>query len=201
MSKLLSKKNTLNGKTQKKLKVLFTLIALGGKSDREIAKNLGISHTSLSRRKKKLEQEGYIKEYTPVPDLYKMGLGVIVLSFASTNDVVTPTQFKEAHEVAHIHPELLCLLEDRGMTGTHWFAVTAHRDYDDFIEFSRKVEKELSSLHQLPPLETHSFMFHTDKLFPKPFSYRNLGSIFQLTKPMHNVENNTRDKKVSPINA
>lgn len=202
MDRFLGKQNAQDGKVQKNLKVLFALMALGGKSDREIAKYLGISHTSLSRRKKKLEQEGYIKEYTPVPDFYKLGLGVVVLSFASTNSLVTPTQFRQAQEVAHNHPELLCLLDDRDMTGTHWFAVTAHKDYDDFICFSKVVEKELSILQQqLPPLQVHSFMFHTDKKSPKPFSYRNLGPIFQINKSKNLVQKNNADKKLESVKA
>ncbi len=201
MNRPLSKRNALERKEQENLKTLFTLMALSGNSDREIAKRLGISHTSLSRRKKKLEQEGYIKEYVPVPDFYKIGLEVVVLSLASTTDIVTPMQFSEADEVAHSHPELLCLLVDRGMTGTQWFAVTAHKDYDDFIKFSKMVDKELSLLHKLPSLEVHSFMFHTDKMWPKPFSYRNLGSIFQSAKPVNHIENNTFTKKITPVDA
>lgn len=40
------------------LRVLFALMAQSNKSDRAIAKVLGISNTLLSKRRRKLEQEG-----------------------------------------------------------------------------------------------------------------------------------------------
>ncbi len=165
------------------LKVLFTLLSLSNKSDRAIAKILGISNTSLSKRRRRLEKDGCIKEYTVIPDLHSMGLDVIVFYFSSTSDMLTPAQLKESRELALKHPEVLCLLEEQNLAGTSWFAVTIHKTYDGFVELSKKVQEDVLSLHPqsqiLPRYERHTLIFHTEKLFPKPFSFRNLELLFK----------------------
>lgn len=199
MNKFFSGKDTIDRKTQDKLRVLFALLALGGKSDRAISKILGVSNTTLSRRRRKLEQEGYIKEYTLIPNLHKMGLEVIVFSFSSTSEVVTPTQSKEAQELIRKYPEVLCVLEDQGLSGTNWVGITVHKNYDGFIELTQKVQKDLLALHPQPHIETHTMMFHTGRLFPKPFSLQNLEALFQPIKPPSRVGKKRSDKKIIPI--
>ncbi len=171
----MGKQNTRAKKDQENLKVLFALIALGGKSDREIAKILKMSNATLSRRKKKLEQEGYIREHTVIPDFHKMGLEFIVFSFAKTTDVITPAQVEEAQSLINKQPEVLCLLEERSLAGTNWVAVSVHKDYNSYLELSEKLQRESTFR---PNVETHSFMFYTGKKFPKTFSLRNLETLF-----------------------
>lgn len=172
----MSKQDTLDKKAQENLKALFALMSLGGKSDRAVAKTLGISNATLSRRKKKLEQEGYIKEYTVIPDFHKMGLDFIVFSFAKTSDVITPAQAKEAQELIQKQPEILCVFMEQSFAGTTWVVVSAHKTYNSYLELSDRMQKE--SMFR-PNVETNSFMFYTGKKFPKPFSLRNLESLFQ----------------------
>lgn len=183
MNKLLSDQDNYNRKIYDNFRILFALMALGGKSDRAISNILGINNTTLSRKRKKLEQEGYIKEYTLMPDLHKMGLEIIVFTFASTTDAIAPTQTKEVRELMQRHPEILCALEDQGLESTNWVIVTVHKNYDGFIELSKDVLKESMSLPQRPHVETHSLMFHTGKPFLKPFSFRNLEGLFKPIKP------------------
>lgn len=200
MSEFFSKQVKVDKRTEENFRVLFALMALGGKSDRTIAKILGISNTTLSRKRRKLEQEGYIKEYTIIPDLHKMSLDVIVFSFASTTDVVAPVQSKEAQELAHKHPEILCLIEDQGLEGTNWLAISVHKNYDGYLELCRNVQKELLFLHPRPQMEVRTLMFHTGKQFLKPFSLRNIESLFKLSKPV-NIKNGKYKTPIVPINA
>ncbi len=184
--KLKSKQDRAERNFEQNLKILFALMALSGKSDREIAKVLGISNTSLSRRRRNLEQKGYIKAYTVEPNLSKLGLGVIVVSFASTTDNLSQAQLKEAHVLAQKNPEILCLLENQGLEGTNWFAITVHKNYDAFIEFTQKIKDDISGMYQ-PHMERHAIMFYTDKLYPKPFSYKDLELLFPFaSSPGHN---------------
>ncbi len=179
MNKFLSTHDTLDRKALENLKVLFALMALGGKSDREIARILGISNTTLSRRRRKLEQDGYIKEYTIIPNLYKMGLDVIVFTFASTTEVITPEQTSKVRELMQRHPEVLCAIEDQGLESTNWVMISVHKNYDGFVELSKEVQKETLLLPQRPHVETRSVMFRTGNKFPRPFSLRSLNALFQ----------------------
>jgi DNA-binding Lrp family transcriptional regulator len=182
---LASKQDKLERNFQENLKILFTLMALSGKSDRAIAKILGISNTSLSRRRKNLEQKGYIKAYTIEPNLSKLGLGVVVFSFASTTDNLTQAQIEEVHKLIPKYPELLCLLEGQHLEGTNWFAATVHKDYNGFVEFSKKVKQEVTYYPPQPRIERHTIMFYTDKLYPKPFSFKNIESLFPFASSLN----------------
>ncbi len=172
----MSKQESQDKRKQEDLKVLFALMTLGSKSDRAIAKILGISNATLSRRKRKLEQEGYIKEYTIIPDLNKMGLDFIVFSFAKTNAVITPAQAKEAQDLILRQPEILTVMMEQSFAGTNWVVVSVHKNYDSYLELSDKMQKE--SMFR-PNVETHSFMFYTGKKSAKPFTLRNLEALFQ----------------------
>ncbi len=171
----MSKQTSLDKKNQENLKVLFALMTLGGKSDRAIAKFLGISNATLSRRKRKLEQDGFIKEYTIIPDLHKMGLDFIVFSFAKTSDVITSAQAKEAQDLILKQPEILTVFMEQSLGGTNWVVVSVHKNYDSYLELSDRMQKE--SMFR-PNVETHSFMFYTGKKSPKPFTLRNLEALF-----------------------
>lgn len=179
MSQFSKKQNTADRKAQDDLKTLFALISSGGKSDREIAKTLRISNSSLSRKRKKLEEEGYIKEYTLIPNFYKMGLKVIVFSSCSTSDVVPPENAKFIQDLMLNIPELLCLFEGHDVEGTNWFAVTVHRDYDEFVELYKNVMEECGALQHMPHVESKRLVFHTNRLLPKAFSLRQLEFLFQ----------------------
>jgi DNA-binding Lrp family transcriptional regulator len=51
------------------------------RSDRQLAKALGVSQPTVTRTIHKLENEGYIKEYTIVPDFQKLGYELMAFTF------------------------------------------------------------------------------------------------------------------------
>ncbi len=198
MNKIVSRQITLSGKENQNSKFTVDLLAQCGKTDREVAKVLGVNNSTLSKRRRKLEREGYIKEYTFLPDFHKLGLEVIVFSFSSTTEVVPEENSKLLRELAQNTPEMLCLFEDHDAAGTNWFAITVHKSYDDFVELSKKIQNELINLPRLPHIESKRLVFHTNKLGPKPFSLRNMEALFQPTQPItsskkrkHNTEKPT----------
>ena len=50
------------------LKLISELMKNSRRSDREVAKAIGISQPTVSRTISRLEKEGVIKEYTIIPD-------------------------------------------------------------------------------------------------------------------------------------
>lgn len=65
------------------LKILFELIRGARRSDRDIAKVIGVSQPTVTRGRTNLEKEGLVKEYTIIPDLTKMGYELLVFTFLS----------------------------------------------------------------------------------------------------------------------
>ncbi len=192
----MSKKEFFAKSEQMNLKILFALMKTGCRSDRVIAKNLGISNSTISRRKRKLEQEGYIKEYTAIPDFHKIGIEFIVFSFATTTDVITQKHFEEVKEVSRSHPEILCILQEQDAIGVNFVVISAHRSYDSYLELAKNAKKDFQS-H--PSIKMRHFIFHTSTQFPAPFSLRSLESLLlQPEKQLHTVDNKSVDGKITP---
>jgi DNA-binding Lrp family transcriptional regulator len=85
------------------LRLIAELMKNSRRSDRELAKVIGVSQPTISRTIKKLEKEGIIKEYTMIPDFSKLGyemmaitsLQVMERSQAGFNDIRRATMEAE----------------------------------------------------------------------------------------------------------
>ena len=63
------------------LKLISELMKNSRRSDRELAKAIGISQPTVSRLIKKLEKQGIVKEYTMIPDFSKLDYEIMALTF------------------------------------------------------------------------------------------------------------------------
>jgi len=68
----------------KMLKLISELIKNSRRSDREIAKTIGVSQPTVSRLIKKLEKERLL-DYTSTPDLRKLGFEILAFTFGNWN--------------------------------------------------------------------------------------------------------------------
>jgi len=66
------------------LRLVAELLKNSRRSDRELAKALGVSQPTVSRTMKKLEEQGVIKEYTIVPDFSKLGFQIMGVSLSNS---------------------------------------------------------------------------------------------------------------------
>jgi len=71
------------GKKETEFKIIRELVKGARRSDRELAKAVGVSQPTVSRFIKKLENQGLVKEYTIIPELRKMGYELLVFTFLS----------------------------------------------------------------------------------------------------------------------
>jgi len=58
---------------KKMTSLLLELLKDSKRSDREIAKVLGVSQPTITRMRQRLVKEGAIKEFTVIPDFVRMG--------------------------------------------------------------------------------------------------------------------------------
>ncbi|MGD8566162.1 MAG: winged helix-turn-helix transcriptional regulator [Candidatus Bathyarchaeota archaeon] len=63
------------------LTVISELMKNSRISDRELAKKIGKSQPTITRIRRRLEKEGYIREYSMLPDLSKLGYELMALTF------------------------------------------------------------------------------------------------------------------------
>ena len=81
------------------LKLIAELMKNSRRSDREIAKTLGVSQPTVTRLINKLEKEGYIKEYTAIPDFCKLGFRILALIFVKLKKTLSPAEADEARRI------------------------------------------------------------------------------------------------------
>ena len=128
-------------------KMLSQLIKNSRRSDRELAKAIGTSQPTATRIRSKLEKEGYIKEYTMVPDFRKIGYSILSLTFMKLDlktflPPIDVGKFKEMHYKTFSKNPDAILLFKRGL-GMKYDAVvlSLHQDYascDKFRTFIRQ---------------------------------------------------------------
>jgi DNA-binding Lrp family transcriptional regulator len=109
------------------------------RSDRELAKALQVSQTTISRTIKKLEQRSLIKEYTIIPDFTMLGFWLMTLTFISIKPTLNTQETEEAKRMAQERakksPGNIIMLE-RGMGLNHTeVMVSFHKDYSDYTQF------------------------------------------------------------------
>jgi len=68
------------------LSILIELMKGCRRSDRELAKVLNVSQPTVSRLRRKLEKEGYIKEYAAIPDFSKLGYEIMGVTLIKTSE-------------------------------------------------------------------------------------------------------------------
>jgi DNA-binding Lrp family transcriptional regulator len=63
-------------------KLISELMKNSRRSDRQLARAVGVSQPTVSRLIKKLEKQGYIREYTMIPDFAKLGYELMAITLA-----------------------------------------------------------------------------------------------------------------------
>lgn len=127
--------------------MLSELVKNSRRSDRELAKAIGTSQPTATRVRTKLEKEGYIKEYTAIPNLSKVGYTIMALNFLKMDMEVSKTQeqletFRKLHYDAITKDVHAVLLVKRGMgLGYDAVILSLHPDYSACDQF-RNILKE-----------------------------------------------------------
>ena len=127
-------------------KILAELIKNSKGSDRKLAKKIGVSQPTVTRRRARLEKE-VISSYTLVPKWVKLGFKLLVITFTNSRQARTSQEkLEETLETAKKwmmqHPNVLMCVASRGMN-MGGFMISIHRDYSAFDEFMRNHNLEL----------------------------------------------------------
>jgi Lrp/AsnC family leucine-responsive transcriptional regulator len=123
------------------LRLIRALITDSRKSDRELAKKIGVSQPTVSRIRERLEKGGYI-EYTGVPNLEKLGFEILAMTFANWKNQHYPdTRTSAAKKFIMNHPNLIFVSSGSGMSSDR-VAISVHKDYSDYSKFMSEVKSE-----------------------------------------------------------
>jgi len=129
-------------------KLLIELMKDSHRSDRKLAKALGVSQPTVTRRRALLERD-LIEGYTIIQKFGKLGFEIAAFTFLKSKLKQKTGQEKEKalenlNEWYMNQPNVLLVTEGRGM-GWDAVCVSLHKNYSDFAEFIKAQDAELSN--------------------------------------------------------
>jgi DNA-binding Lrp family transcriptional regulator len=136
------------------LKLISELMKNSRRSDRQLAKAIGVSQPTVSRTIKKLEKEGVFKEYTVIPDFCKLGYELAAITLGRVRD-----EFRKPEMLDKARREFIksfeekafeVILDERGRgMGYDGIIVSFHRNYSEYSDF-------MSWIQQMPFIDAAS---------------------------------------------
>jgi len=125
-------------KEEKLLKLLKELIRNSRRSDRELAKTLRVSQPTVTRNRKLAES--YVRSYTIVPDLRKIGYEILAVTFAKAKTYdkkQVETKLEVQKKWAMQHPNIVFASDGEGL-GKDAVILSLHKDYSKYADFMRE---------------------------------------------------------------
>ena len=130
-------------------KLLFELMKNSHRSDRQLAKALGVSQPTITRRRSMLEKN-YIDGYTVIPKFGKIGFELASFTFLKSKYNQNNGNGKEENvdklkSWFEKNPNVVLVQDGRGM-GWDIITISFHKSFSGYASFMRKQEEELSDL-------------------------------------------------------
>ena len=126
-------------------RLIAELMKNSRRSDRELAKIIGVSQPTVSRTIKRLEKEGFIKEYTLVPDFTKLGFAIMSLSFTKLKGPVSEEKLKEIRKQFRqtvLKEPISTIVAMSGMgCNADRVIIAFHENYSAYTQFIDKIRQ------------------------------------------------------------
>lgn len=155
-------------------KLLFELMRDSHRSDRQLAKTLGVSQPTITRRRSLLE-DNYLQGYTVIPKFSDIGFEIFALTFLrskvkSQKGKAKEESIKKLKDWFLKFPEVIGVSEGLGM-GWDAVCLSLHKDFTGYTDLRREIESELSDL----VMDCDSFIVNL-KIYTvfKPFHLKDL---------------------------
>jgi len=160
-------------KTMKR--VLCELLKDSSRSDRELAKQLGVSQPTVSRMRNRLVEEGLIKHFSVTPDFNALGFEIIAITnFASKqSDEIT----EKARKWTMSRPNVL-FAAGAEVKGRNAVMISLHKNYTDYHNFISEVKNEGRDIIS----DYDTMLVSLGGLVIKPFSLKYIAEILENSK-------------------
>jgi len=119
-------------------KLIAELMKNSRRSDRELSKVIGVSQPTISRMVKRLEAEGFIREYTMIPDFRKLGYELVALTFLKLKGSLSNEETQKARDTVKERikeSKFPIVMLERGMgLGYDGVLVSVYENYASYTE-------------------------------------------------------------------
>ena len=116
---------------QRMLKLLFELMKNAKRSDREIAKIIGVSQPTITRMRQRLEKTAIV-DYTVIPDWTELGFEIMAMTLVKAKGLPEATQ--NAKKWAMNNANVVFAAGGEGM-GMDYAILSFHNNYSDYSSF------------------------------------------------------------------
>jgi DNA-binding Lrp family transcriptional regulator len=128
------------------MRLIAELVKNSRRSDRELAKVLGISQPTVTRVRRRLEKEGYLREYTVIPDFNKVGFQLAAFILVKMKTNLSAGEVEKARQISmkdmiEKAPDEIVLFE-RGMgEGYEGIIISFHKDFSDYVKIIERIRE------------------------------------------------------------
>jgi len=127
------------------LRLISELMKNSRRNNRELAKAVGTSQPAVVRLMKRLEKEGYVSEYTMIPNFNQLGYEILALTFFVLKKELRVEEIEKARETSRENlknSSSEILMFERGMgLGYGAVVVSLHEDYASYVEFRKRARQ------------------------------------------------------------
>lgn len=152
-------------KNKRMTNILYELIKNSNRSDHELSKFIGISQPTVTRLRNQLEKEGYIKEYTIIPDFKKMGYSIMAI-FCIKYKAHKKAQLKEMTSDAAIENSSTIFSSRAQGMGKNAISISLFKNYREYAEYINNLSSKWDDLVE----EWASMLVDLKGPILKPFS-------------------------------
>jgi DNA-binding Lrp family transcriptional regulator len=155
------------------MSLLLEFLKDSKRSDRELAKVLGVSQPTVSRMRSRLVKEGIIRGFTIIPNFAELGYEMLAITLIKAMGIFNSKEYsdirKQGLEWLEKQPNIVMGGACEGM-GMNSFIVSLHRNYSDHSEFMLKLRLEMGEFID----DVHTFLVDlraTERLKPFHLKY------------------------------
>jgi DNA-binding Lrp family transcriptional regulator len=140
------------------LRLISELMKNCRKSDRDLAKAVGVSQPTVTRIRSRLEKEGIIKEYTMIPDFSKLGFEIAAVTFTRFTKELSSEELDELRRYSRQMEKkkseaVLMAMNGMGL-GYNRVFISFHKNYGSYV----KAMNEVKTIPNVDPSHVESFM-------------------------------------------
>jgi DNA-binding Lrp family transcriptional regulator len=130
------------------VRIITELMKNSRRSDRELAKAVGVSQPTVSRLISRLQKEGVIKEYTMIPDFYKLGfdlMAIVMFKLKSMSADKLQELYKAGRELDNKERRPYLFIMDGIGFGNDLAIVSFHKNYSDYYNYMKNMKAAANS--------------------------------------------------------
>ena len=155
------------------IKLLYEMMKNSKRSDRALAKIIGVSQPTITRMRQRLEKTEYIQDYTIIPNLEKLGYEIAAFTFMNTVNTGAKELSENMEKWIESNPKIVFVANGDGLNGKNSVMVSMHKDFTDYSEFM----SEFRSKWTANVRDIDSFLVPLRGRLPKRFGFGYLESI------------------------